>query len=234
MDQAKIWEYFQNHDEAGGSFDHAIPRYKFLARQVPVGCHALNVGVGRGGLESILTKNGVVVSCLDPSESSIERVRHELGFGDRAQVGRSEIMPFAESQFDVVIMSEVLEHLTSDTLNATLAEVRRVLRPGGRFIGTVPANEVLQDNRVMCPHCGEQFHRWGHVQSFSLERMREILTNSHFAIQRNETRAFPSWQRTGVGNLAKSVVRYVLGRAGASIAQPSIFFEARRSSANEN
>lgn len=228
MDQTKIWNYFQNADEMGEAFNKALPRYEFLAQQVASGMHVLNIGVGRGGLEAILVKKGVLVSCLDPSEDAIKNLRREYELGDRAQVGCSQAMPFRDSQFDVVVMSEVLEHLADDVLNATLVEVRRVLKPNGRFIGTVPANENLLDNRTMCPHCGESFHRWGHVQSFSPMRMCELLTVNNFTVRRNETRAFPCWRRSGLKNFVKSLIRYALGRAGSPIASPCIFFEAQR------
>lgn len=175
MDQTKIWDYFQDDDAVGDTFINARPRYEYLARQVASGMHVLNIGVGRGGLENILLKKGVVVSCLDPSENAIDSLRKHYALGDRAQVGFSQAMPFRESQFDVVVMSEVLEHLGDDALNSTLVEVRRVIKPGGRFVGTVPADENLLENRVMCPHCGEPFHRWGHLQSFSEKRMAALL-----------------------------------------------------------
>jgi len=50
-----------------------------------------------------------------------------------------------------------------------------VLKRGGRFIGTIPANEDLVDNQVVCPDCGKLFHRWGHLQSFSEVRLRAEL-----------------------------------------------------------
>jgi|CXWL01.1.fsa_nt_gi SAM-dependent methyltransferase len=228
MDQTKIWNHFQNDDVMGEVFKEALPRYEFLAQQIAAGMHVLTIGVGRGGLEAILLKKGVLVSCLDPSEIAIDSLRKQYGLGDRAQVGFSQAIPFTDSQFDVVVMSEVLEHLTDDVLNSTLAEVRRVLKPDGRFIGTVPANENLLDNRVMCPHCGESFHRWGHAQSFSSMRIRDLLSINNFSVRRNETRAFPSWRRSGLKSFVKSLIRYVLGRAGVPIASPCIFFEARR------
>jgi len=46
-------------------------------------------------------------------------------------------LPFDDSIFDVVTMLAVLEHL--DHVNAVVAEVYRVLRPGGIFCGTVPS-----------------------------------------------------------------------------------------------
>lgn len=228
MDQTKIWDHFQNSDESGDAFINAMPRYEFLAKQIKSGMTVLNIGVGRGGLESILNKKMVVVNCLDPSEETIDRLRKLYNLGLRAQVGFSQSMPFQDGEFDVVIMSEVLEHLANDVLHLTLCEVRRVLKPDGFFIGTVPANEILFDNNVICPHCGESFHRWGHIQSFSLLRLREVLSENSFTVQRIETRAFPSWRRGGLKNIVKSSIRYALGRVGAPIASPSIFFKARR------
>lgn len=228
MDQTKIWDHFQNDDEAGNVFINALPRYAFIAQQIAPGMSVLNIGVGRGGLENILLKKGAVVSSLDPSESAIDRLRKQYELGERAQVGFSQDIPFPDSQFDIVVMSEVLEHLADDVLNSTLVEVRRVLKPDGCFIGTVPANENLVDNSTMCPHCGKSFHRWGHVQSFSPMRLRELLLANNFAVRRNETRAFPDWRRRGWKNLIKSLIRYVLGRAGSPISSPNIYFEARR------
>jgi ubiquinone/menaquinone biosynthesis C-methylase UbiE len=228
MDQTKIWDHFQNNDETSDAFKNAMPRYEFIAKHIKSDMNVLNIGVGRGGLESILIKKGVIVNCLDPNKDAIDRLRKQYDLGARAQVGFSQSMPFQDSEFDVVIMSEVLEHLTDDVLHSTLGEVRRVLKPNGYFIGTVPANEMLIDNQVLCPHCGMSFHRWGHVQSFSLLQLREALTSNNFTVQRIETRAFPCWRRSGLKNLIKSSLRYVLGRVGAPIAIPSLFFKALR------
>lgn len=228
MNQTKIWDHFQNNDEMDGAFDNAFPRYEYIAQQIASGMSVLNIGVGRGGLENILIKKGVLVSCLDPSDSSIDRLREQYDLGERAQIGFSQSMPFPDRQFDIVVMSEVLEHLSDEVLGSTLVEVRRVLKPEGRFIGTVPANEALLDNRTVCPHCGEVFHRWGHLQSFSLPRLRELLSNNNFEVLRTETRAFPDWRRNGWKNFIKNLIRYVLGRTGSPISSPNIYFEARR------
>jgi SAM-dependent methyltransferase len=175
MDQTKIWEYFQNDNEVSDVFINVRPRYEFLSQQIAAGTHALNIGVGLGGLEAILLKKGVMVSCLDPSEAAIDGLRKQYALGDSAKVGFSQAIPFSHDQFDVVVMCEVLEHLSDEALHATIGEVRRVLKKAGRFIGTVPADENLLENRVMCPHCGEPFHRWGHLQSFGERRLGAIL-----------------------------------------------------------
>jgi ubiquinone/menaquinone biosynthesis C-methylase UbiE len=175
MDQEKIWDYFQNDDATTDAFAGARTRYKFLSRHINPGMRVLNIGVGRGGLEAILLQKGAIVSCLDPSEKSIENIRELLGLGDRAQVGYSQAMPFTDHHFEVVVMSEVIEHLTDEELRATLSEVLRVLESGGRFIGTVPADENLLANQIMCPHCGQTSHRWGHIQTFNRSSLEQIL-----------------------------------------------------------
>lgn len=175
MDQEKIWDYFQNDDVTTDAFAGARTRYEFLSRHIKPGMRVLNIGVGRGGLEAILLHKGAIVSCLDPSEKSIENLRELLRLGDRAQVGYSQAMPFPDHHFEVVVMSEVIEHLTDEELRATLSEVLRVLKSGGRFIGTVPADENLLANQIMCPHCGQTSHRWGHIQTFNRSSLEKIL-----------------------------------------------------------
>lgn len=227
MNQENLWDHFQNNFESGDAFGNAIPRYEFIAKSVESGQAVLNIGVGSGGIESILIGKRAIVHCLDPNEDAVARIRKNHQLGDQAKVGFSQKIPFQDNKFDVVIMTEVLEHLTEDVLMTTLLEVKRVLKPKGFFIGTVPANEKLSDNQIFCPHCGVLSHRWGHVQSFSIERLSEIFITNKFHVERLENRSFPSWRRRGVGNFIKSLVRYALGRVGSPIASPNIFFKVR-------
>src|SRR5215213_4516746 len=125
--QDRIWDYFQDNLPHYDVFQGRA-RYAFIARQIPSGARALNIGVGKGGLERLLLKNGVDTYSLDPSAVSIEKIRSALGSSERAQVGYSDRIPFPDRFFDIVIMSEVLEHLDDDVLQKTIHEVRRVLK----------------------------------------------------------------------------------------------------------
>jgi len=154
----------------------ARKRFEFLAKNIPQKSFVLNIGVGNGYLESLLTNKGAIVSCLDPSDAAIKRIRQQLDLGDRAQAGYSQSTPFPDNSFDYVIMSEVLEHLSDDVICQTLKEIKRILKNGGKFIGTVPADENLQESVTVCPKCSEHFHRWGHRQSFSQETLLSVLS----------------------------------------------------------
>ncbi len=175
MNQEKIWEAFQNDESLVELGFLARRRFEFIAEYIPRGSSALNIGVGNGYLESILVQKGVNISCLDPSNSAIDKIQEHLGLGEQAKAGFSQNIPFSNESFDYVIMSEVLEHLDDEIFKKTLSEVMRVLKVGGKFLGTVPADENLKEGIVVCPKCGEYFHRWGHVQSFSQERLSILL-----------------------------------------------------------
>jgi len=155
--QKQIWDYFQG--EGSDSFAGSAGRLEFLARHVGDG-QVLNIGVGDGTFERAALKQGAEIHCLDPSEEAIARLREELSLGERALVGWAQELPFPADSMDTVVVSEVLEHLDDEILEATLREIHRVLRPGGRLVGTVPAREDLARQIVVCPDCGKRFHRW--------------------------------------------------------------------------
>ena len=177
MEQEKIWDHYQAGGEATDlAFQGARARHEYIVDLIPSGSVVLNIGVGDGGLERKLIDRGCVPYSLDPSEASIVRLRERFGMGERAQVGYSQSIPMEDGFFDVVVMSEVIEHLETEVLEASLADVARVLKRSGRFIGTTPAEEDLRVSDCLCPSCGTNFHRWGHVQSFDETRLRQLLS----------------------------------------------------------
>lgn len=176
MNQDKMWELYQNDKNFLNVGCKDGGRIECVAKFIPHGSKVLNIGVGQGALEDNLFKKGVDIYCLDPSSVSIDRLQSALGLGDKARVGYSQEIPFEDATFDYVVMTEVLEHLSDVVLDQTLYEVVRVLREGGTFLGSVPADEELADGLVACPECGKVFHRWGHVQSFSEDRLRAYLS----------------------------------------------------------
>lgn len=228
-DQQKIWDHFQN--EGVDSFAQSQGRLEFLVRHLQIGARALNIGVGNGSLERMAVRKGVDIWCLDPSGRAIEAIRQGLSLGDKAQVGFCQAMPFPDEHFDAVIMSEVLEHLDDEVLEATLVEVKRVLRPGGRFIGTVPARENLESAIVVCPDCGIQFHRWGHKRSFSVHSLNSALKR-HFSVELAREKFFIDWESVGWWRKLQGLIKKFLSWRGVGsygICR-NIYFSARRPS----
>lgn len=96
----------------------------------------LDVGCGSGALFAALRAKGAVVTGVDASRAMIELARQRLGEGaDLVESDVSRPLPFADRTFDDVVASLVLHYLRDWT--APLAEMRRVLKPGGRLILSV-------------------------------------------------------------------------------------------------
>ncbi|MBN8736550.1 MAG: class I SAM-dependent methyltransferase [Xanthomonadales bacterium] len=228
MQQEKIWDYFQG--EAVDSFDGNATRLRFLARQLrPADKRVLNIGVGNGFLEKTLRSNSrAEIYSLDPSEGAVERLRGAAGMdAEHARVGYSQAMPFPDGAFDVVIMSEVIEHLDDAVIDSTFREVSRVLAGHGRYLGTVPADEKLEASRVACPHCGEVFHRWGHVQSFSRERLANLLGREFDRVIVRRL-YFGSWHTLNWKGRAKWMLKQFLQFVGSGGGGSNLYFEAAR------
>lgn len=221
----KIWTHYQ--DKGRDSFDRAYARLEYLAKRCPPGTIVLNIGVGSGYLESLLNRRGVIVHTLDPDKSAIVRMNEEQGMGGRAKEGYCDAIPFPNGFFDYVVMTEVLEHIEDEYLETSLREVKRVLKAGGVFFGTVPYRENLIDNEVLCPHCDSRFHRWGHVQSFDLVALNNLLNHCELKVERLQIRTFPDFSRPGIKPFFRALFRYVLGRMGESIVAPNIYFVCR-------
>lgn len=226
QNQEKIWRHFQG---AGSeSFAASHPRLSYLAKRAKKwagnrGGRVLNIGVGDGYFEVNAIAAGLDVTSLDPDAEAISKICDK---GMRGVVGIIESLPFDAGEFDVVVASEVLEHLSAAQRAAGLSEIARVLKPGGLLIGTVPYDEDLKLNETVCPCCGAIFHRWGHQASFKLDSMRNEL-EPHFQVVEVRRTAFVSYADRGIGGKIKSAVRVALAKFGQPIASPNILFLAK-------
>jgi SAM-dependent methyltransferase len=222
--QDKIWSYFQN--EAPELLLNSESRVKFILKQIKgTRLRTLNIGIGGGLFEKMAIERGLDVYSLDPDEKAISRLGRDLRMGERARAGFSQQIPFADGFFDVVVVSEVLEHLSDEILQKTLSEIHRVLSSGGQIIGTVPARENLTDQLTVCPHCGENFHRWGHKQSFDQYRMSNLLSQ-FFLVEVTIEKRFEPWSKINWKGKTLALIKLALLRLGVKGANNSLYFSA--------
>jgi SAM-dependent methyltransferase len=95
---------------------------------------ALDLGCGRGGLVEQLEHPLAQMVGVDPDVTSLRE--HRLAGRLPLSAALSDALPFQETCFDLVFASWVLEHLAEP--EKTLAEIGRVLRPGGVFVFITP------------------------------------------------------------------------------------------------
>jgi SAM-dependent methyltransferase len=101
----------------------------------------LEVGGGEGELaERIRDELGAKVIGVDQSERMVELQRSR---GIEARLGDVQKLHFADGEFDVVVAAWMLYHVPD--LDLGLAEIARVLRPGGRLVAVTNAIDHLQE-----------------------------------------------------------------------------------------
>ncbi|WP_020673450.1 class I SAM-dependent methyltransferase [Amycolatopsis nigrescens] len=113
---------------------YARPAILDLAGEV-AGRRILDAGCGSGALFAELRDRGAVVAGFDSSAKMVELARRRLGDAALQVADVGSPLPFRGGAFDDVIAALVLHYLEDWT--APLAELRRVLRPGGRLIMSV-------------------------------------------------------------------------------------------------
>ncbi len=101
----------------------------------------LEIGCGGGANLIWLAHRGLRVAGVDISRTALDLARRSLeraGTGDRA-IGLAEAsagaVPFADSTFDGIVEACVFQHLPRTEREAAFAEVHRLLRPSGVFVG---------------------------------------------------------------------------------------------------
>ncbi|HEY1540336.1 MAG TPA: class I SAM-dependent methyltransferase [Solirubrobacteraceae bacterium] len=106
--------------------------------QMPATARLLDAGCGSGRTLDELRHYGSV-SGVDVSPDAVH-CAHARGHHD-VHLARIEQLAFADETFDVVTCMDVIEHTPDDC--RTLEELRRVTRPGGTIVLTVPAHPLL-------------------------------------------------------------------------------------------
>ena len=110
-----------------------------LQSRVPEGASILDLGCAFGYGTSKLARHYTVTG-MDASQEYIERA--QLSYPHiRFLHGSAEALPFADASFDAAVMLDVLEHVSDEA--AVLAELARVLKPGGWVVISVPHRGLL-------------------------------------------------------------------------------------------
>lgn len=118
----------------------------------------LDVGCGSGFITNPLAERVETVVGCDLSAEALRRVH-----GLKCLCNATELcMP--HRSFDLVLSTELLEHVPQRFYQSVLAELQRVARK--YLLVSVPCGESLGAGLARCPDCGSIFHAWGHVRAF--------------------------------------------------------------------
>lgn len=151
-------------------------RFRKIAAQIPAGCRLLDIGCGRSAwfLQQMSSRieQGVGVDFkVKPMQ---------IGNLQTIPLRLTENLPFADASFDRVTMLAVLEHLEHE--QPILQEVRRVLKPDGKLVLTVPsvwAKPVLELLAYRLKLVDEQEIR-DHKRYYNRVCLQKVLQETQF------------------------------------------------------
>ena len=107
------------------------------------------------------------------------------------QYGTVFDLPFEDNAIDCVLFFEVIEHL--DEPEKALAEIRRILKPGGRLILIFPNDRMFMISRLLTGMVKEAFYDAGHVMHWTPSKIRKALKASGFSPVAQCNLPFPFW-----------------------------------------
>ncbi|MGC9154693.1 MAG: class I SAM-dependent methyltransferase [Ferrimicrobium sp.] len=118
----------------------------------------LDLGGGDGQLARVLAADGASTVVLDSSAAQLQTAHHR---GSSVVLATGAALPFRDGSFDAVLICLVLEHVVE--LDEVLAEVARVLEPGGRFLLMLnhPILQTPGSGFIDDVDLGEQYWRLG-------------------------------------------------------------------------
>jgi 2-polyprenyl-3-methyl-5-hydroxy-6-metoxy-1,4-benzoquinol methylase len=180
---ARIYDKYLS-SGAGGlvpvSLHDLTPRLPYLTRIVSTffppdrRVRVLDLGCGHGALLYAAHKQGYLD--LTGIDSSAEQVAaaHALGI---QQVQQSDLFNFLNNQteacFDIVVTFDVMEHLSKSRVVTLVDEIRRILKPAGRWIIHVPNAESPFFGRI-------RYGDFTHEMAFTRKSIMDLLNSSDF------------------------------------------------------
>jgi len=172
------WDNVSRSLRKHNAFTHARYVRALRALHVQPGQRVLDVGCGDGVLSAMIAQAGAHVIGIDYVPAALRfAVEHTLAAPARFVAGSAYALPFVSSIFDAVVAAEIIEHL--DRPDDFLAEIHRVLRPGGRSV-------------IMTPHrLTEQPLDPEHVKEFFPDEVATCL--SHFFVDVTLELSHPVW-----------------------------------------
>lgn len=186
----------------------ATEQYADLVRNhLTPNSQVLDLGCGRGGLiEQLIETHGNELLQrtvgLDPDQLSLAEHRLNLA----AATGFSHALPFKAQSFDVVFCSWLLEHLEHPQLD--LAEIGRVLKPGGVFIFITP------NKRHPIAWINQAIGRFAAVQDWLVERLYGRVAAD----------TFPTWYRVNSQNQISSHLEQISKASSFEIKLDKLLF----------
>lgn len=149
----------------------AIVRAVIGKLDLPKSARILEIGAGTGGNIAMLEGFGEV-QAVEMSDLARRIAREKTG-RDLLAGHLPDNIPIPPGSIDLICLFDVLEHVRED--EASLAAMRRLLRPGGRIVLTVPAHQWLWSTHDVILH---------HMRRYSRSQLRQRILDAGYRIEK--------------------------------------------------
>jgi SAM-dependent methyltransferase len=113
------------------------------------GAKVLDLGAGVGRHALWLAAQGHKATALDAAAEGLAEIEKQGGV--ETVLARMDKLPFEDASFDHIVSLNVIYHGDEDILLRTIAEIRRVLKPGGTYLGTMLSKRRLPSELAKYP-----------------------------------------------------------------------------------
>jgi ubiquinone/menaquinone biosynthesis C-methylase UbiE len=177
-------------------------RRALLLAEARPGDRVLDLGCGAGRFVAALREAGADPVGVEIAEAALERARRNVPGADLRLIEPDGSLPLDHASVDLVWCSEVLEHV-ADTEHVLL-EARRVLRPGGRLLVTVPFHGRVKAALIGLLRFDAHFDPLGqHLRFYTARSLATTLDRAGFEEVRVRPWGGPPPLRTGLTGWAR-------------------------------
>ena len=162
----------------------------------------LEVGSAPGHIPVILRRAGLNVEVVDIFPERAKRLYEEYDIPFHKVDVEQQDLPYRDGELEMVVFSEVIEHLRINPMHA-VREIFRVLKPGGMCLLSTPQITPLmrwrflfgvdyQDDVVAEYEKVERLGHMGHIRLYSEREVRHLVEHVGFSLERVNTGGKPA------------------------------------------
>ena len=176
QEDALFFDYFKEEETAAGK-EESRRLHQSISKHVPKKLQLiLDVGCGNGWVaKNFLSKEKKVVSMDISLQNPVKVLKENPAENHAAVVADAYYLPFKKNSFDMVIASEIIEHVSDP--KAFISKLMEAVKPGGKLIITTPYDEKIE--YYLCVHCNKPTPKNAHLHSFNEKNIAAFIPDQY-------------------------------------------------------